>query len=114
MFFSHRFLIVPCDFIGPAAQPGDCAGRISVGQAIRSCGFAMFDLCNPATAVHNINIGLNMMNIGIDKETGWVEPLAAAGKQQAARVVNHPHGGRVPDRSAVSCFKTQDLWLILF
>jgi hypothetical protein len=57
-----------------------------------------------------------MMNIGIDgidKETGWDEPLAA-GKQQAARVVNHPHGGRVPDRSAVSCFKTQDLWLILF
>ena len=54
-----------------------------------------------------------MMNIGIDKEAGWDEPLAiAADKQQAARVVNHPHGGRVPDRLAVSCFKTQDLWLI--
>ena len=34
-----------------------------------------------------------MMNIGIDKETGWDEPLAAADKQQAARVVTHPHGG---------------------
>ena len=37
----------------------DCAG-ISDGQAIRSCGFAMFDLFNPATAVHNIYIYINI------------------------------------------------------
>ena len=59
---------VPCDSIGPA-QRMDCAG-IFDGQAIRSCSFAMFDLCNPAIAVHNINIGLNMINLGIDKGTG--------------------------------------------
>ena len=53
----------------------DCAG-ISDGQAIRSCGFAMFDLFNPATAVHNIYIYIYKyyMIICIYTANAWVLP----------------------------------------